>query len=271
MSIDNIGEIVIRVAKQEIMPRFKNLAQADITAKSKGELVTIADIAAENALSKKLLQLFPKAIIGGEESIAKTPALLKAVISADHAFLIDPVDGTNNFIKDDKRFSVMMTELRKSEAVSACIYLTAIDKICTAEKGAGAYISGKKIKIRNRKSDPAHMVGAAHINRFPENLRTIARENLKKICQNRPAFCAGYDYISLVEGSKDFSVYYRTLPWDHMPGSLIFAEAGGYVRTLYDEQDYTIHHQNKGLLSASNKEQWHSIRHIIFPNFSADH
>ena len=265
MSIDRISEMIIRVAQQEILPRFKNLSRKDVMAKSPGDMVSIADIAAEKALSLELNKLFPMALVAGEESIADEPELLKAAISAEQAFLIDPVDGTNNFIKGDDKFALMLTELRQGEVVAGWIYLPVSDKIAVAEKAGGAFLDGKKITIHRPEFNPGAMTAAAHINRFPEDLKTTARENLKIFKQNRPAFCAGYDYISLVEGEKDFSVYYRTLPWDHLPGSLIFSEAGGYVRTLFDQKPYVVQDQDKGLLSATDKEQWQEIREIIFP------
>ncbi len=265
-NIDNISEIVIHVAKQEILPRFKNLKQGDISTKSPGDLVTIADIETEKILLQELKGIYPNAVIGGEEAIAKNPNLLLAVSVAEHAFLIDPVDGTNNFIKGDQRFALMLTELRKGEAVAAWIYLPANDKIAVAEKGGGSYLGGKKIIIKTSEFKPKDMIGAAHINRFPEDFKANTRENLKKFKQNLPAFCAGYDYIALTEGEKNFSIYYRTLPWDHLPGSLIFTEAGGYVRTLFGGENYTIHDREKGLLSAGDKDHWCNIREIIFPS-----
>lgn len=267
-NIEMISEMIIRVAKQEILPRFKNLEDADISTKSPGDLVTIADLQTEKVLTAELKELFPGAVIGGEEGIAKKPELLRAVITAEQGFLIDPVDGTNNFVKGDQRFALMLTELCKGMAVSAWIYLPVNDKIAVAEKGAGVYLGDKKIIISAGEFDPEHMIGAAHINRFPENFRADARENLKKFNQNRPAFCAGYDYISLIECKKDFSIYYRTLPWDHLPGSLILTEAGGYVRTLFGGEEYTVHDRDKGLLAAASKDHWQGIKEVVFPKLS---
>lgn len=267
MNFDAIGELVKHIAQQEILPRFKNLQAEDITEKSLGELVSIADTETERALSCELKKLFPSAIIGGEETIAKTPDLLQDIISADRAFLIDPVDGTNNFIKGNERFALMMTELRKSEVVAAWIYLPVADKIAVAEKGAGVQLNGKDTFMTSQSVSYENMIPAAHINRFPEDLRKIAKEGLKNFKENKPAFCAGFDYVSLLEGEKDFSLYHRTLPWDHLPGAFMVAQAGGYVRTLVKERDYTIHDQLNGLLSVANEEQWHYIRELIFPKY----
>lgn len=265
MSNERITDLVRHIARQEILPRFKNLEVDDINAKSPGDLVTIADIEAEKALTAALLNICPQAVVAGEESIAETPDLLDAVIAAEQGFLIDPVDGTNNFVKGDDRFALMLTELRRGQAVAAWIYMPVRDQMIAAEKGAGAYLDGTKITITHRDFDPSTMTGAAHINRFPENLKTIARENLGQFRDNRPAFCAGHDYLALTTGVKDFSVYYRTLPWDHLPGSLIFTEAGGYSRTLTGAGDYTIHDRDQGLLSAADEDQWHHLRDLIFP------
>ncbi len=267
MSIEAIGELIKHIAQQEILPRFKNLQAEDIIEKSLGELVSIADTETEKALSCALKERFPSAIIGGEESIAKAPSLLNDIISADRAFLIDPVDGTNNFIKGDDRFALMMTELRQSEVVAAWIYLPVGDKLAMAEKGAGVQINGKNIVMPTHFTPYENMISAAHINRFPEKLRAIARNGLKDFKENNPAFCAGYDYISLLEGEKNFSLYYRTLPWDHLPGAFMVAQAGGYARTLVKGQKYTIHDQVNGLLSVASEEQWHHIRELIFPKY----
>ncbi len=264
MNIDVISDLVITIAKEEILPRFKKLAAADITAKSPGDMVSVADTETETALTRALNRLCPAAVVSGEEMIAKNPQIMKKIIAANQAFLIDPIDGTNNFIKGDQRFALMLTHLHYGKVVAAWIYLPFFDKIAVAETGGGAFLNGRKITVSAGKFKPSEMTGAAHINRFPDHVKKMARENMKNFAANRPAFCAGYDYIALLEGRKDFSVYYRTLPWDHLPGSFIYMAAGGFVRTL-DRRQYTIRDRDRGLLSAPNAEYWQQIRDIIFP------
>ncbi len=265
MSLERIASLIVDIAKTKILPRFNQLRPEDITAKSPGDMVTIADTETEKALAAELSRLYPAADIAGEESIAEQPNSLRQIITSDQAFLIDPIDGTNNFIKGDEKFAVMLTQLRQGKVVAAWIYLPALDKMLVADKGGGACLNDRKIKITAKSQDSAKLIGAAHIGRFPEYLKKIARENMTKIAKNSPAFCAGYDYVSLVEGKKDFSIYYRTLPWDHMPGGFIFSEAGGYVRTLFDKSAYGINDRDRGLLSANSENDWLRIRELIFP------
>ncbi len=264
MNIAAISELVITIAKEQILPRFRKLATKDITAKSPGDMVSVADTETENILAGELNSLCPAALVGGEEMIARNPQIMDKIIAADRAFLIDPIDGTNNFIRGDQKFALMLTYLYHGKVASAWIYLPFFDKIAVAETGGGACLNGEKITVSAGKFVASEMTGAAHINRFPDHIKKMARKNMKNFAANHPAFCAGYDYIALLEGRKDFSVYYRTLPWDHLPGSFIYTEAGGYVRTLH-KQRYTIHDQDKGLLSARNAEHWQQIHDIIFP------
>jgi len=267
MMIDRISDLITDIAKTEILPRFKKLRPEDIKLKAPGDRVSIADTETEKLLIRELSGFFPAAVIGGEESIATNPNLSGKITTADHAFLIDPIDGTNNFIKGDPRFAVMLTELRRGEVVAAWIYLPVDDKMVVAEKGAGAYLNGRQLTISTKVKEPDKLIGAAHINRFPADLKKIAHENMRRIAKNCPAFCAGYDYISLMEGTKDFSVYYRTLPWDHLPGGFIYAEAGGYIRTLFHKSAYGINDRDKGLLSAKSEADWLKIRELLFPGF----
>lgn len=264
MKIDEITTLIKTVSKEEIEPRFRNLKEDEVIYKEPGEFVTSADLAAEFALTRGLKALYPTAIVTGEEDIAKNPMRLVDLLSADCGFLIDPIDGTNNYIKGDERFAVMVVALQKGEVVSSWIYLPAFKTLAVAEQGGGTFINGEKCTIGTPITELSEMTGAAHINRMPKDLRVAAQENLKIFKENRPGYCAGFDYVSLLTGEKDFSVYHRTLLWDHLPGTLLYGEAGGYVRTL-DGGHYTSKNDGKGLLCAANKDVWHKIKDALFP------
>lgn len=264
MKIDEINSLIRNVADKEILSRFRNLREDEVHFKEPNEFVTAADIAAEVALSKGLLDLYPQAIITGEEDIARNPGRLDELLFSDCGFLIDPIDGTNNFIKGDERFAVMAVALQKGKVVASWVYLPATGAMAMAQVGSGTYLDGEKINLPPAKAKLNELTGAAHINRMPENLRSVAKENLKLFKENRPAFCAGYDYICLLTGQKDFSAYYRTLLWDHLPGALLFEEAGGYVRTL-DDKPFTPTNDGLGLLCAHDKSVWKDIRDALFP------
>lgn len=245
------------------MPRFCNLQEHEVIFKEPGEFVTEADFAAEKLITEKLLELYPRAIVTGEEDVAKKSLSLHELLNAECGFLIDPIDGTNNFIKGNERFAIMVVALQFGEAVASWIYIPAQDKLAVAQKGQGAFINGKRITLQEPPSELADMIGAAHINRMPQTLKDSAKKNMKYFKANRPAFCAGYDYVSLCESEKHFSTYIRTLLWDHLPGTLLYSEAGGYVRQL-DGKEYTSKNDGTGLLCAPNEQLWHKIKNTLF-------
>lgn len=121
------------------------------------------------------------------------------MLSADCGLLIDPIDGTNNFIKGDEKFAVMAVALQRGEAVARWIFLPSYNKLAVAEKGGGSYINDKRIEVPSAPQKMKNLIGAAHINRMPEPLRLNTRKNLQQIKENRPAYCAGYDYVAITE------------------------------------------------------------------------
>lgn len=80
-----------------IEPRFAALASMDVRAKAVGELVTVADVEAEGLLTRRLTDLLPGALVVGEEACAADPTLLEG-LGAAQAWLVDPLDGTANFV-----------------------------------------------------------------------------------------------------------------------------------------------------------------------------
>ncbi|MDG1437956.1 MAG: inositol monophosphatase [Emcibacteraceae bacterium] len=264
MKVEEISTLIKQVADAEILSRFRNLKETEVYFKEPGEFVTAADVAAEKALCAGLKKLYPQAIVTGEEDIAENPKSMHELLNAELGFLIDPVDGTNNFIKGNERFAVMIVALRKGAAVASFIYLPAKDMMCYAIKDEGVFLNEEKIILKTPVLSLEKMVGAAHINRMPSDVRAVAKEGLSYIKENKPSYCAGYDYVSLLNGSKDFSAYYRTLLWDHLPGVLLFTEAGGYARCL-DGKEYTATGDSIGLLCAANEKIWHKLKQTLFP------
>ena len=263
MKIEKVGTLIKEVAEEEILPSFRNLKEHEVILKSEGDFVTKADLAAEKLLASKLKALYPDSIITGEEDIAASPSKLDELLKAPLGFLIDPIDGTNNFIKGDERFAVMVVALRFGETVASWIYLPVSMKLAMAEKSSGAYLNDNMIILKNAPPEIPEMIGAAHLNRMPVELRDSARKNIRNFKNNIPAYCAGYDYIRLLEGDIHFSAYSRTLLWDHLPGTQIFQEAGGFVRQL-DGKIYSSLNDGEGLLSASDEMTWHNIKNAIF-------
>ena len=95
------------VADEVINPRFRSLDDDEVTEKNPGDLVTVADREAEVLITARLQAAYPDALILGEEATHADKTLVDRYFAADHAFTVDPVDGTKNFVKGSKDHAVM--------------------------------------------------------------------------------------------------------------------------------------------------------------------
>ena len=216
------------VAAEVINPRFRSLAAGEIYEKRPGDLVTDADREAEVLITDALLRDYPDCVVLGEEAHSAEPALMQRYAAADHAFTVDPVDGTKNFVHGSKDHAVMASETRGGEVVRAWIWQPQHELGYVAERGGGTWRHSETGTERLTVASPADgeelrgrtsrraWIGATPVGLSPLALTWVS---------------CGIDYPKLVEGEADYVLYHSALPWDHAPGSLLLAEAGGVTGT----------------------------------------
>jgi len=242
-------DLIRHVAAEVINPRFRDLDDEEISEKNPGDLVTVADHEAEHLLTKALNAAYPDAVVLGEEAYASDPELLARYAAAEHAFTVDPVDGTKNFVNGSKDHAVMIGETRGGEAVRGWIFQPQHDKAYVAERGAGAWRDGVRL-TRPPAADPPRVV-------------TSRRRLLGRRLGDLPPLeltwvCCGVDYPKLVEGAADGLLYGRGNPWDHVPGSLLLAEAGGVIGTV-DGDPYNPREVAPGLVAAADRATYDAV------------
>jgi fructose-1,6-bisphosphatase/inositol monophosphatase family enzyme len=264
--LDQVGELIREVAATIVLPRFRHLAADEVHQKSPGDLVTVADQEAERALTRGLTALLPGSAVVGEEAVAADPSILKRVGDSGAVWIVDPVDGTNNFAAGKTPFAIMVALVRDGEPVSSWILDVVDDHLTLAEAGSGAYRDGVRVKTRTDDPGNAALRGVVARHYLPPELRAIAAANSGAFGQvTNGHHCAGYEYPAVATDEQQFALFWRILPWDHVPGSLIVREAGGAVRHL----DGTAYHpadSDRGLLVAANDDIWHSVRDTLFPD-----
>ena len=138
-------ELMKSVAAEVITPRFRSLADGEVMEKNPGDLVTIADQESEAILTRELSAAFPGAFILGEELTSIDPTTLDRYVAAEHAFTVDPVDGTKNFVHGSPDHAVMVSEVLRGETVRAWIWQPEHEVAWVAEKGGGVYRNGERI------------------------------------------------------------------------------------------------------------------------------
>ena len=256
-----VADAIATVAAEEIVPRFRQLAADDIREKKPGDLVTVADEAAERALEARLRDILPGSVVVGEEAVSKDAGILARLDQAAPAWIVDPVDGTANFAAGLPLFAVMVSLAWGGQAVAAWIHDPLTGAMVSAERGAGAWLGDMRLRVASA-HDVASMSGAVSF-RYGKRplIRKIAgrTERLGSVFQLR---CAGQEYLALVRAQSHFSLYHRLMPWDHAAGQLIHGEAGGYSARL-DGSSYRPSHLDGGLLLAPDQASWEAIHRVL--------
>ena len=260
--IDEVAGILTEAAEAAILPRFRALAEGEVTEKSPGEVVTIADREAEDLISRRLRGVVDAPVVG-EEAVAADPSLLAALRESDVAWLVDPLDGTANFVAGRTTFAVMAALVRGGRTVAAWILQPVAGHVYAAELGSGAWRDGERLRRAPAPEDPALLRGAA-LSRFMEpEVRARVEAAAPRFAELGPGVkAAGIDYPLVADGALDFVRYERTLPWDHAPGALLLAEAGGVVQRL-DGTPYSPIDDRRGLLVAADSATWDAVNTLL--------
>ena len=262
-----LRDILRQAGDTEIMPRFRTLADADITEKKSSiDLVTDADLLAEKYITARLSERFPDALIVGEEACEANPGLITALADAELAFTIDPVDGTFNFSAGLPVFGTITAVVVKGETVAGLIYDPVLGDTLVAVKGAGARVlsrAGGETLARVIAPRPlASMVGTISINDVDPATRRRIGGNLGKTKMAFGYNCSAYEYWMAATGKVDFIGHFKLMPWDHLAGVLIHQEAGGFT-ARHDGTPYRAGENRGGILSAPNRELWEEIRREV--------
>ena len=268
-NLDLIPDIIRSVAADKIVPRFRALAEHEISAKTgPTDLVTIADIEAEAELTRILQDLDPAYAVLGEEAVSRGEVSGELFTTHEKGvWVIDPVDGTNNFAAGSARFGCMLALVKGGEVVAGWIYDIMGERMAIAEKGAGVTLNGADLSFDERKAPAAfqEINGFIGLKFLPKIIRPEIEERLADIASYKSYACAAHDYLALLEGEQDFSMYTRIKPWDHLAGSLLVREAGG-ESLKWDKTPYLAGDEWGGLINTPDKALWPRIYdHFVEP------
>jgi len=237
----------------EILPRYQKLTAGDISEKQPGQLVTTADTEAERVLTAELASLLPGSVVVGEEGVAAEPGRLAAVGGAAPVWLVDPVDGTQNFADGKTIFATMVALLIEGNAAASWIYDPVTDRMASAELGSGAFSEGERLRV------------AAPVAIAKMRGRLTPRTGKKLAGRVGDWFylrCAAHEYLAVAGGAAHFALFRRLNPWDHAPGELMVREAGGFSQRL-DGTAYVASEIDASLLLAPDAAHWHALQSLI--------
>jgi len=251
---EEVAGLLAEVADRLILPRFGALGADDIEEKKPGDLVTVADRDAEVEIARVLRASEPGVLVVGEEGVFTDPSSLDALPDAEHAWVIDPVDGTRNFARGRADFAVILAEVRRGETVRGWIWQPIHCRLYQVERGAGVTRNGELLSspLPSPRSVP---LGASYL--------PVPGEDEAEVKLIRSWGSCGIDYPKLIEGELDFLCYRSMFPWDHLAGALMVTELGGRIATDTGV-DYHSGVIGRRLLSATDPELWQVARDALF-------
>lgn len=191
---------------------------------SKDNHVTDVDVAVQEFLRRRLTELVTGSSFVGEEGDC-------ADRSGDRYWIVDPIDGTTNFIRNLQMSVTAIALVEGDEVVLGVVYNPFTDEMYHAEKGKGAYRNG--VAIHSSRRDIAHSLFATSWNAYDkrESRRSFNVTNrMFFICEDiRRTGSAAYEICKVAEGSIDLYFEPALQPWDHAAASVILTEAGGCI------------------------------------------
>ena len=220
-----VAELMRETAAAELLPRFRNLAKHEIREKKPGDLVTVADIAAEQRLASGLAKILPGVPVVGEEGVHADPSLVDLIARpGESCWIVDPLDGTANFAAGRDRFAMIVCLVHDTRTIGGWILDVPNDRMAAAEKGRGVTLDGAAVYGKAPAGQPNGLIGDRVRKEFDRQLSDGQRARLGELTTLR---CAGREYIEILAGHFSFSLYRMTKPWDHAAGALMLTEAGG--------------------------------------------
>ncbi len=248
-----VSDLIRTVSREVVLHHYQQLSSTQISEKTPGDLVTIADKESERRLSAGLADILPQASIVGEEAVEADPALIERVNDST-AWIIDPIDGTHNYAHGHPPFGIIIALVERGETVAGWLYDPLADRMCHAVRGGGAFINGAQVTARESGEQlPVAAISTLFIEEPRRSAMNRASEGRFRLV-DIPR-CAAEQYPRLVLGENDVTLFERTLPWDHAAGVLFVEEAGGKAARL-DGSRYLPGDGRKGMIAAASPRLW---------------
>ena len=255
---ERVAALMRETAATELVPRFRNLAQDDIRQKRPGDFVTVADVESKQRLASGLARILPGVLVVGEEAVEADPGLVDLIgRPGESCWIVDPLDGTSNFAAGRDRFAMIVCLVSDGETIGGWILDVPNNRMAIARKGEGVRLDGKPVHGGGAKQRPNGMVGYRIRKEFERQLSPVQRSRLGELSTMN---CAGREYVEVLAGQTDFTLYRMTKPWDHAAGALMLEEAGGQALRFNGARFRPADRIDSGIIAAPSREIVSEVR-----------
>ncbi len=230
--LKQVMNVVRKVAEEQVLPYYLNVARHH---KADGSIFTTADLAAQEALTNELMSLHDCPVLGEEMTLEEQERLWHD--HPDGLWVVDPIDGTSNFVNGLPYFAVSVALMRQGRSVLACVYSPIDYEMFSAEVGKGAFLNGERLPIKQAAPKELHqaMAGIDFKRLSGPLVRRLVDEQPYSSQRNYGA--STLDWCYAAAGRFDVYLHGGQKLWDYAAGSLILQEAGGRLCTL-EEDDF---------------------------------
>jgi myo-inositol-1(or 4)-monophosphatase len=208
---------------------FGGLEHLQVSLKGLGDFTCAADQRAEDILREELARAWPGYGFVGEEGGAREDS------DRSHRWIVDPLDGTLNFLHRIPHFAISIALEREGTIVAGLVYNPANDELFTAERGQGAFLNDQRLWVAERKRLSDAVVACALPHPSNGDVELTRRENLAaqdKVAGLRRFGAAALDLAWVAAGRFDAYWQRNLSPWDMAAGIALVREAGGFVTDL---------------------------------------
>jgi myo-inositol-1(or 4)-monophosphatase len=255
--------IAVRAARQAgdvIMRRIDRLDTLKVTSKSRNDFVSDIDRKAEEVIIETIRAAYPEHAILAEESGSQT--------GNDFEWVIDPLDGTTNYLHGYPQFSVSIALREKGRLSQAVVYDPVRQDLFTASRGSGAQLNNRRLRVSAAKGLEGALLGTGFPFRQPQHMDVwlgMFRELFPQVSDIRRSGSAALELAYVAAGQLDGFWEIGLSEWDMAAGALLIQEAGGLVSDFDGGHNY----MQSGNIVAGNPRVFKAMLSAIHPHVTA--
>ncbi len=254
--IINVMDGAARKAARSLIHDFNEVEQLQVSRKGPGDFVSEADRRAEEIIKWELTRAHPEFALLMEEGGASGPK------DATDRWIVDPLDGTTNFLHGIPHFAISIAHEQRGEIVAGMVYEPTRDEVFWAARGEGCFLNNRRLRVSARRelSSAILATGVPFGNRpGREELLEVLGPVMDRTAGLRRMGAASLDLAYVAAGRFDAFWEFGLSPWDVAAGILLVREAGGMVSQIDGRSDAL----NGGSILASNAEINDTVRAML--------